>query len=594
MRALNGCAVFAANTLRGDMNTGGEKLVSELDQKLQPFVVPLLTIVGIAYVAAIVDHMHFDALYRTVFIEELHTGEAGRSRYLFGEWTGEGGRWQSIISTPLASITAWAGFNILGYGLVELRLAFLPFTIISLLLFFYAVFKEAPRAPLLASLTCLTFLFSPMLTTLRPTSTNELIYPAIACLLLVLLHLIPASTERRQLGSIFACGLVASSAVLVKLDGFAIPVALAILVMLETYSGRFNKAQFLAFAAGCIVGSLILGVLIFTIMGLDRFIDGLVMTDELMARFNPYGRSTLERLYGALVVFPKNLDVYVAGQSFVLVFALALGMRLYSVLSLPARYCLVLLAFTVSWIGFAPLIYWKKVTIAVVPALYLSFATANYAAAHLRSLRPTRLFGSVVFVALALGAASYSAQFKGMWHVVPGWDSMRPIHLAASAGTILLLLFALWRSVRPVHLVTVSFVGMCLVTTALGIFQLVGHPRSRESFAIGEAVGPLLNGSLVVGDQNGFRFTGYFTNARYRFFQENDPEFPEGLYSLIRATEPEFVLVTDTYAPLTARIASDFPKYSRIATYEYMHPLPSFGDKDVRHKLVLFRRAPTQ
>src|SRR4051812_28821949 len=85
----------------------------------------------------------YDAGYRTVFVEEFHTGEAGRAAFLFGQFRGEGGQWVSAPTSPLASLLTWLGLKVLGFGLTAIRTPFVLLSGLSVLLFGLAVAREA-------------------------------------------------------------------------------------------------------------------------------------------------------------------------------------------------------------------------------------------------------------------------------------------------------------------------------------------------------------------------------------------------------------------------------------------------------------------
>lgn len=149
---------------------------------------------------------------------------------------------------------------------------------------------------------------------------------------------------------------------------------------------------------------------------------------------------------------------------------------------------------------------------------------------------------------------------------------------------------AVLRKLGPVRFVPVAFLASCVLTVACGIYQLALFPREQGASDIGKSIAKIIDGATVVGDHNGFRFSGYLTSARFRFFQENDPEFPAGLFETVKRDEPDFVLVTDTYKPLSKTMRQQFGNYERIAEYTYTHPQVSFGEVNNTQRLSLFRR----
>ncbi len=291
------------------------------------------------------------------------------------------------------------------------------------------------------------------------------------------------------------------------------------------------------------------------------------------------------------ITLPKNLDVYLPGAGFLLVVALGLGLGTYRQLDLPARLCVFLLAISVLWLGNAPLVYWKK-CVPVVPALiYLSVVIASRANQH-ASQPFARVAAFLVVMGLAVEAASLASSFRGMWRVVPFWQIPEAtVRLLSIAGGVMLALVLLRKS-GAARLVTVAVGGIFALTIVLGVIRLADYPRERGAAEIGEAITSITGGAAVVGDHNGFRFSGYAGRASFKFFQENDPAFPDGIFSTIRREAPPFVLVSDTYKPLSKTMLTQFGDYEQIAAYTYTHPRVSFGDVNNTQRLFLFCLRP--
>ena len=66
--------------------------------------------------------------------------------------------------------------------------------------------------------------------------------------------------------------------------------------------------------------------------------------------------------------------------------------------------------------------------------------------------------------------------------------------------------------------------------------------------------------------------------------------FRAGVILEIKKRQPYFVLISDTYRPLSKTMREQFSKYEQVAQFEYTHPLASFGEARKPHQLYLYRR----
>jgi len=105
----------------------------------------------------------WDPFYRTVFVEEMNGGEAGRTAFLFNHWVGEGGDWQSAPYEVFGSAMVWLGLEAGGLSRFSMRL---PFVFLSTVAFgqFAILLKQiSSNSPWLLISTCLALVLSPFI-----------------------------------------------------------------------------------------------------------------------------------------------------------------------------------------------------------------------------------------------------------------------------------------------------------------------------------------------------------------------------------------------------------------------------------------------
>lgn len=561
-------------------------------RKGEVFCLSLLTL-GIAFYAVwVLRHMDADPAYRTLFIEEFHAGEAGRTRYLFGSWVGEGGGWQSLPFAPLASVLAALSYGLLGHSLMALRVPFVLLDLASIALFAMVCWRAVPGRPWLAVGATAVFTLSPFFTVLRPTSNNENLYPFIAVLLLIVLSEIEKRDDERWRAWLFGiAGFIAGSALLVKVDGVVLPMAIAIAMALDLISGRIRFTDFVACGVGGIASILLFVGIVCMTMGWREAVDSVAYSKTIIEYRAPkIGPSIGDRLTSSFLTLPKNLDVYFPYQSFLLIPGLAVVFNAYARLNLAARFCFILMLTLFVWSAIAPLMYWKKATIAAVPLLFVYLIAVQQmldGQAEMPRRQQFFVFLGSSILALAVAASS----FQGMTRLIPFWAVKAwntPEVWAALAGASILLFFALFLDFRRLTLGLFATVAGLVVVS--GIEQVASFRPRHDLAKIGKLVAAKIGSSNVVSDHNGYRFVSAFSDAHFRFFHENDPLFPAGITSEAQRTHPPFVLVTNTYKPVEKQIDKDLPDYRKILRLDYWHPMNSFNDRLVANTIVLYER----
>jgi hypothetical protein len=546
----------------------------------------------VLYAIWIVRHIGADPAFRTLFIEEFHAGEAGRTRYLFGSWIGEGGGWQSLPFAPLASFLAALSYSLLGHSLAALRAPFVFANLASIALFAVVCWRSAPGSPLLAAGATTVFALSPFLSVLRPTSNNENLYPFIAVLLLFVLLKIEKRSDRKRSAWLYGiAGFIAGSALFVKVDGIVLPIAIAITMMLELISGRARFGDFVACGLGGLASIVLFVAAVCLTMGWREAVDSIAYSKVIFDYRAPHMRTSfMDRVIAPLLVLPKNFEVYFPASSFVLIPTIAIAWRAYQRLSLAERFSLVCVLILFVWSAFVPQLYWKKVTIVAVPLVFLHLAAIKQLLDPRRSISPSGLRLALVCSAL-LGIAIAASMFRGMMLVVPFWAVKTwnmPAVWAALAGTAVLLALVATFDIRKLALGVYGVIAGLVAVS--GVQQITSFRPRHQLEKIGTRIGAIIGTSNVVADHNGFRFVSAFSDAHFRFFHENDPLFPAGITSEAQKTHAPFVLVTNTYKPVEKQIDKELPDYRKILRLKYKHPMNSFNDRWAVNTIVLYQR----
>ncbi len=551
-----------------------------------------LIAISIIYVALLAVSAFTDPDYRTFFVEEIHTGEAGRAKFLWGNWEGEGGRWQSIMSTPLSSLVSWTAFSILGFGLPQLRLAYIFFSAASLAFFFLALRRDLPARSAYAPAAAAVFMFSPLLTALRSTSMNELLYPLLFSSVVYCASHVRAGASAANARWFFSIALIAGVSMLVKVDGFLLPLAAAITFLIEMFRRRASLRDLAGFFLGGATAIAFFLLAVFLLIGLNRYIDGVAMTREVLSA-SPYTVNSIgDALNNMFVKFPTNLNSFIPGGPFLLFWIIPIGILNHDRLSLGGRFSLVLVTLAWLWSAAIPLLYWKKMVIIAPAVIYLGGALLSLL--KIGDLRGASASGarSILFLGIcaAIGAIGVLSGFNGMWRVVEGWEKTPFLFFAVISGIIFASIFMAWKTPQmKTAAVTISaFIFVAVI--AQGLAQFTPKSFHRHTFTIGNSLGQILDGHTVVADHNGFRYAGYHTNARFRFVHENDPIFPNGVIQTAIDLQPDYVIVTDTYKPLSKLVEARLPDYRKIAQFENTHPLKGFGREPSTDIITVFSR----
>ena len=531
-----------------------------------------------------------DPLYRTVFVEEFQSNEAGRAAYLFGTLHGEGGNFQSVVAEPLGNLLSWGSYSLFGFGLYQLRLPFLLLSVLSLAIFGTAVRREASGHALLGGLVFAAFVLSPFLLNLRATSVVETMYvPILGAALLIAGRIEMAKGTRHS--DWFALACVSGLAVFVKQEGFIVPLAALAVAVLEWLRGRLSRGAALAFAAGGLVVAAAYVATVVSIAGVNGVLAYIDNFNATMALSKIKAGSMAEALARAVVNGPKNLDLYFPGLSLVSVLVLAAGFLHRDALSLPGRMSLAIVIIFILGLPFLPVVYWKRFLIAG-PALLFAALSVYVAWQRTGGTRVGPLGQRILSVSLAISILvagfAWASPFAGMWQTRPFWDGGPAswLSIACAAGAALWVLYS--NRVGPRHLY-VCLLGAALVTTTFGLYE-VTKKRQDEMPRIGRAVAAEIDGKTIVSDHNTFRFVGYFTNAHFRFVPENDPGYPSDIVSQARALKADYIGVTNTYSNLEALVNQALPEYRKVAEYTYVHPKSFERLPKTKHVIVLYRR----
>lgn len=547
--------------------------------------------VTIAAAAIFLWLAQFDAFYRTIFIEEFHSGEAGRAAYLFGSFLGEGGGYQSKVAAPAASILSWMSFEAFGLGRFQLRLPFVLLSVASVAAFGVFVRREAGEHRLLAGAALLAFVLSPFLINLRATSTNETLFVPVLALTLALAGSFESATApRSRLLLAFALAFCSGLAVFVKFDGAIIPAAVLLVFLSGLWSRSVSIRELAAFVAG---GAAVLCAYIATQLwasGAEGLQASLAWGAGALKNVTYLPKSPFEQFTRTIITAPKNFNLLFPGMSLTVLAVIALGIFLWRFLSLAGKInATIAIAFFVA-APFLPLVYWKRVLFAAPAVFALAIsACAAWERMPPSELRRAQIIGRLLLpLSVAIGMFAIVSPFQGMWRVVPLG--------VLGAREILLLLLALALASLPVAFkldgarLRGIVIAMSAATIAFGALELSVR-RDREAALIGREVGRLIDGSSVVADHNAFRIAGYFSNARFSFVHENDAGFPNLIAERAQSLRPDFVVVTDSYRKLGALVGSRLPGYEIVLERRFSNPPSYFRRAKTKHVIRVFRRA---
>jgi len=532
----------------------------------------------------------FDTFYRTIFIEEFHSGEAGRAAFLFGDFLGEGGGYQSKIASPTASLMSWLSFELFGLGRFQLRLPFVLLSVASMAAFGFTVRREIPRHPFLAVSVLLAFVLSPFLINLRPTSTNETLFvPVLAFSLTIAAAFESSQSARARLLLAFSLAFCAGLAVFVKFDGAIIPAAVSLVFLSGLRPGWVSLKELGAFAAG---GFLVLGAYIATQLwgsGLEQLQGSLEWGGAAMAGVSYWPDSPLEQFTRTVITAPKNMNLFFPGISMFLLAMIVISIVQWRALSLVGKISAAIIIAFFAAAPFLPLIYWKRMLFAAPAAFYLAISICGaWERLSLPQIaRIQRIMSFVIPASILIGMIAITSPFKGMWHVQPFGQ------MGAKEISLLLLGLLGAAAFIPLKLDRVRLHGIVLAISAatimFGLLEL-SIPRGREAATIGQEIDKLTRGSFVVGDHNAFRVAGYFTNARFAFVHENDPGFPNLIIEQAVALQPEFIVVTDSYSNLGSMVRRRLPNYDLVLEREFENPPSYFRRRSVAHPIYVFER----
>ena len=531
----------------------------------------------------------FEPMTRTVFIEEYHTGEAGRAAYLFGEFRGEGDTWQSVYFSPLASLLSWASFSLLGFGHFALRAPFVLLSTIAVGVFALVVMKRAAGDKLIIASAVGAFLSSPFLLELRATSVNETLYLPIFTLMLWLASRFDeAASARQRLATLFALGVVSSLGFFVKTDGAILLAASGLVIASKTVFPRPDFAAAGAFAAGAGLGLASYFILMIAAFGLATYLDGVRHAVAIMSAYSGAPDSIGEGFIRALRQAAKNFDIYFPLISAVIAPVLTLGVLMWRSLSTAGKISWVLLLLFILSLPVLPLIYWKRFVLASAAALYLCFdlVAAHRQEGFARIGRVALIISAIVSV--AAWSFAFSSEFNGMWRVDSFWRFENGwLRFAAASALGGCFVFLLARA--PLKTTRAAFLLICAATALAGA-KVMGSAHARDAYAVGKRIADVVGDGTVVADHNAFRFAGYFSKARYSFVHENDIGFPDTIIERAKEQNPDFVVVTNTYKKLEKLVRKNLPCYTKVAKEVYVHEPDLFSRRNVRHQIVVFQK----
>lgn len=517
----------------------------------------------------------WDPIYRTIFVEEMNGGEAGRAAYLFGVWKGEGGDWQNAMAEPLGTFFTWLGLQVGGLSRFGMRLPFVVLGILAIIQFAVLVQKMSPGKYLFPLMVFLSLAISPFMLHIIPTGLNEA--PFLFCIVTVLLVLQLEESrvfQTRQGLHKFLLAVACSLPVFVDQDGAIIPICCSLLILIRTFRGEISKRECaLFFGAGALV-AMLFGVLIMVWFGEKEITRMLEFRDALNAQAD-LSPGTVERLMRMGIFFPRNLNLYAPGLASLTLMGLACVYPLRKNLSPAMIFAMMIIVsyFLLSFIF--PLIYWKRFIFYVPCCLVLIL----WAVTHIDHInlerRRTKIWFAVIFMAAAvLIFTTYLSNFNGMWRVSPFWVSDDwPRVRVLILPVMIIALILVWCGYAG-KLMKSAFLFMCSASIIMGAFQIT-QPRQTQAYDIGEKIAELTSGQLIVADHQALRFFGYNSTSPVIFVHENDPAYPDKIYNDIESNQPEFIVVSDAYVMKSAVIAERFPNYRKVQKFQYTQ-LPTF------------------
>lgn len=549
------------------------------------FLIALLSFAAIYFRLA-----QFDPFYRTIFVEEMNSGEAGRAMALFGEWKGEGGRWQSAPVVPAGTAVNWMAFELNGVDKVSLRYTYITFAIAGLALMARVLRQTSPVKPELALLGFLALGLSPLMLHVLSSALNEALFLFCVSLPMALVTLRGGVRNwRNKHAGMFALATVSALPVLVKLDGAIIPIAVTMVVFLAWLRGDMRFSHVVTFLATGIVAALAFGFSTYLLFGGEQLTDIRLMISEMNEanpNLNPNTKMRIERTY---VWFPRNLEMYLPGASLAIAFAVAIVASGFGKLTFATRIALfILVGYFLLSFNF-PLIYWKRVLL-IVPCAIIVLLAATQSAAPV-NLKHRVLIGVAAAASFIWGTVAIASRFKGMWRIEAAWelDHWPAVAAVGAIGAFACLGICLFGKQRC--LMNTSFALICVATIGSSIFEL-SRERTTRAGDIGREMSAYLNGSTVVADHQAFRFFGYYTDARVRFTQENDPAFPEQIFADVNAIAPDYVVVTDSYRLPHEKVLESTIDYDLVTTYRHSFPVTRFLSTPYTINIYVYARAP--
>lgn len=547
------------------------------------FLLALLAVVIVYFLL-----VRCDPFYRTIFVEEMNSGEAGRAMALFGEWQGEGGRWQSAPVVPAGTALNWLAFELGGMDKLSLRYTYAAFAIAGLVLMQRVLRQTAPDRPYMALMAFLALAFSPLMLHVLPSALNETLFLFCVALPMALATLGGGlGNWRRKHAGMIVLAAASALPVLVKLDGAIIPLAVSVAVLFAWRGGDLRLSHVAAFFATGIVAALVLGVSTYIWLGTERLADMRLLVAEMSAS-NPNLTPDLKtRIIRTFVWFPRNLEMYLPGASLVVAFAVTIAVSRFRQLTFASRIALfVLVGYFLLSLSF-PLVYWKRVLLIVPCVIVVLLAATQTVTTASRRLYVVMGIGAALSV--IWGTVAMASRFQGMWRIEAAWelDSWPVVAAAGLLGAVVCagLCFFGWHR----RLINAAYCLICLATIGSGGWEL-SRERTIRASEIGHELSAYLDGSTVVSDHQAFRFFGYYTDARVRFTHENDPDFPERVLEDARALSPDYVVVTDAYRFPYETFLDDGENYRLVATYSYTFPASAFLSTPYTTNLYVFAK----
>ena len=551
----------------------------------------MLVIVFLAALAILYLHLApFDPFYRTIFVEEMNSGEAGRAAALSGDWHGEGGRWQSAPASPAGTAFNWLAFKLGGIDKVSLRFGYAGMAILGVSLLAMVLRRTAPDKPWLVLLTVVALGLSPFMLHLLPTAVNEVLFiPCIGATLAMLTVRGGVTNWNRKYLGLAGLAVICSLAVFVKADGVILPLAVSLMLLVAWLGRRIRFSHFAVFLATGLAVAASYVVLLYVWIGADRLMEMRALIAEINSTNPNMTPSLALRVERTLVWFPKNLELYLPGAALVTGFAAALALSVYRRIDDATRVALfILIGYFLMSLAF-PLVYWKRLLVIVPSTLLVLLAVARLKPQPGASRAQRVWAASLAVISVLWGAIAIASEFRGMWRIIPSWQLDHGTLAIVAGGIAAGIAFIIVLVGRQRSLLHLALIGVCLTSAASGVLTLA-KPRSTQATLVGQEIASLVGANLVVADHQAFRFFGYYSTAKVRFTHENDPGFPESIFENVRAMEPQFIAVSRAYRFPADRVFSEFPDYEHVRTFTYEFPSSIFLDQPYQVEILVFER----